>query len=149
MDSPTESMKMETLMRQPLLLIALLLFPLIQCAHAEENDRFLIQDSEGFVTTLPNVSDITVTQHLLELEQDLKIELSRLKDEVQRKSFKAIDTLVSVVMPGGLLYAKLRLDSYKKSERKMNRVNDELTQISGELVAFQADNGEWMVATTE
>jgi hypothetical protein len=142
-------MKMKTSMRQPLFLIALLLCPLMQCAQAEENDRFLIQDSEGFVITLPNVSDITITQHLIELQQDLKIELSLLKDEVQRKSFKAIDTLVSVVMPGGLLYAKLRFDSYKKSERKMNQVNDELTQISGELVAFKADNGEWMIATAE
>lgn len=142
-------MTMNSLMRQPLFLIALLLCSLIQCAQAEENKRFLIQDSEGFVTTLPNVSGVTITQHLLELQQDLKIELSYLKNEVKRKSFKAIDTLVSVVMPGGLLYAKLRLDSYKKSERKMNQVNDELTQISGELVAFQADNGEWMIATAD
>jgi hypothetical protein len=31
----------------------------------------------------------------------------------------------------------------------MNRVSDELAQISGELVAFQADNSELLLATAE
>ncbi len=140
---------MTTLIRHPLNLIALLLCSLLQCAQAADNDRFLMQDGEGFVTSLPNVSDVTVTQHLLELQQDLETELTLLKQEVQRKSFKAIDTLVTVVMPGGLIYAKLRLDSFKRSELKLNRVSDELAQISGELVVFQADNGELILATVE
>jgi hypothetical protein len=140
---------MTTLIRQPLYLIALLLCSQLQCAQAADNDWFLMQDGEGFVTSLPNVSDVTVTQHLLELQQDLQTELTLLKQEVERKSFKAIDTLVTVIMPGGLLYAKLRLDSFKRSEVKFNRISDELAQISGELVAFQADNGEMIIATVE
>ncbi len=140
---------MTTLIRQPLMFIALLLGCLLQCVQAEENDRFLLQDSDGFVTTLPNVSDTTITLHLTALQQDLETQLNQLKAEVQRKSFKAIDTLVTVVMPGGLIYAKLRIDSYRKSERALIRVNEELSQISGELVAFRADNGEIMIATLE
>jgi hypothetical protein len=140
---------MKTLIRHSLYLITLLFCGLLQCAQADDNDRFQMQDSEGFVTSLPNVSDVTVTQHLLELQQDLETELTLLKQEVQRKSFKAIDTLVTVVMPGGLLYAKLRMDSFKRSEHKFNRVSDELALISGELVAFQADNGELIIATAE
>jgi len=140
---------MKTLIRQPLTLFALLLGCLLQCAQADEYDRFMLQDSDGFVTTLPNVTDSTVTLHLMALQQDLETQLSQLKEDVQRKSFKAIDTLVTVVMPGGLIYAKLRMDSYKHSERAMIRVNEELTQITGELVAFRADNGEIMIATLE
>jgi len=140
---------MKTLIRQPLMLFALLLGCLLQCAQADENDRFMLQDSDGFVITLPNATDSTVTLHLMALQQDLETQLSQLKEDVQRKSFKAIDTLVTVVMPGGLIYAKLRMDSYKHSERAMIRVNEELTQITGELVAFRADNGEIMIATLE
>ncbi len=140
---------MKTLIRQPLFQITLLLCCLLQVAQAVAEDRFLIQDSEGFTTSLPNVSAITVTQHLQELQQDLETELTQLKGEVQRKSFKAIDTLVTVFMPGGLLYAKLRHDSYKHSERKMNRVSEELGLISGELIAFQTDNGELLIATAD
>lgn len=134
---------------KPLLQIALLLCSLVPCAQAAQNDRFLIQDREGFVTTLPNVSDITITQHLLEVQQDLKIELGQLQQEVKRKSFKALDTLISVFMPGGLLYAKVRFDSYKKSEQNMQRVNEELDQISGELIAFQSDSDELIIANVE
>ena len=130
---------MKNLIRHPLILIALLFCVLQPAAQAADRAHFMLPDSEGFVTTLPNVSDITVTQHLLEIQQDLRFELNYLKQEVQRKSFKAFDTFVSVFMPGGLLYAKLRFDSYKRSEQKMNLVNNELAQISGELVAFQAD----------
>lgn len=140
---------MKTLTHKPYLLIALLLFSLLNCAQAADNERFLMQDNEGFTTSLPNVSDITVAQHLQELQQDLETELTLLKDEVQRKSFKAIDTLVTVIMPGGLIYAKLRLDSFKRSEYRFNRVSDELERISGELIAFQADNGDIMIATLD
>ena len=140
---------MKTLIRNPLYLIALLFCSLLNCAQAADNDRFLMQDSEGFTTSLPNASTITVTQHLMELQQDLATELTLLKDEVARKSFKTLDTLVTVIMPGGLLYAKLRIDSFKHSEKKMNQVSDELAQISGELMAFQTDNDKLLVATME
>ncbi len=140
---------MKTHYHHPLMLFAMLLGCLFQCAQAEENGRFLLQDSDGFVTSLPNISNSTVTLHLIALQQDLETQLGQLKEEVQRKSFKAIDTLVAVVMPGGLIYAKLRLDSFRHSKQAMNRVNEELAQISDELVAFQADNGEIMIAIRE
>jgi hypothetical protein len=139
---------MKVILPNPLYLISLLFCSLFTCAQAADNDRFLMQDSEGFITSLPNISDITVTQHLMELQQDLETELTALKQEVKRNSFKAIDTLVTVIMPGGLLYAKLRLDSFKHSEQQLNRVNDELTLISGELITFRADNGDLLIATS-
>ena len=140
---------MTTLIRHPLFQIALLFCCLQQGVQAADNERYLMQDSEGFTTSLPNVSDITVTQHLLALQQDLETQLSQLKQEVQRKSFKTFDTLVTIFMPGGLLYAKIRHDDYKQSKTQMHRVDESLSQISGELVTFQADNGELMIATAE
>ena len=140
---------MKSILHNPLIQTLLLLALMLQGAHAADNDRFLMADSEGFVTTLPNVSEVTVTQHLLEMQQDLKTEIDLLSAEVKRKSFKAIDTLVTIVMPGGLLYAKLRHDSYKRSERRLLNVSDRLDQISGELIAFQADNGEVMLAVVD
>lgn len=137
------------LFRHPLFQVGLLFCFVLPGAQADDNDRFLIQDSEGFTQSLANVSKITITQHLQELQQDLKNELGTLQAELKRKSFKAIDTLITIVVPGGLLYAKLRHDSYKRSEHRMNRVSDELAQISDELVTFQADNGDLMLATTE
>jgi hypothetical protein len=136
------------LFRHPLLQAGLLYCCMLSGAQAGD-DHFLIHDSEGFTHSLPNVSTITVTQHLQELQQDLKNELGTLQAELKRKSFKAIDTLITIVMPGGLLYAKLRHDSYKRSEHRVNRVSDELAQISGELVSFQADSSDLMLATSE
>lgn len=133
----------------PCSLLALLLCALLPAAQAADEDRFMLRDDIGFVVSLPNVSDITVTQHLMVLQQDLKLELTQLKEEVQRKSFKAFDTLVSVFMPGGLLYAKLRIDSYHRSEQKMQKVDKELARISEDLLAFQTDNESWMVADAE
>jgi hypothetical protein len=140
---------MRTLIHNPLLLITLLLCSALQCAQAADTDRLLIVDSEGFYTSLPNVSDVTVTQHLLEAQLELKIRLADLEQQLKRKSFKAIDTLITVIMPGGLIYAKLRLDSYKRSEQALALVNAELDQISGDLVAFQTESGELMVAVAQ
>ncbi len=138
---------MKTLIRHHLQLIALLFCSLFSCAQAADNDRFLLQDNQGFVTSLPNVSDITVTQHLLELKQDLETEISLLNQEVQRKSFKAIDALVTVVMPGGLLYAKLRMDSFKRSEHRLNLISGELSEISDDLIVFQTDNDQLIISS--
>jgi hypothetical protein len=140
---------MKSLYQTPLIKITLLLCALLPCAQAADNDRFLIQDQAGFITSLPDVTAVTVTQHLKELQQELKGKLTTLKADVERKRFKAFDTLVTVVMPGGLLYAKLRHDSYKRSERKMSRINEDLARVSGELTALQADNGEMLIATAD
>ncbi len=140
---------MKRTIHNPLIQAILLFAFLLPGVHAADNERFLVADNEGFVTTLPNVSDITVSQHLIELQQDLETEIGLLKEEVKRKSFKAIDTLVTVIMPGGLIYAKLRHDSYKRSERKLLSTSDRLDEISGELVAFQAENGEFLIAIAD
>jgi hypothetical protein len=140
---------MRTLNYNPLLLIALLLCSAFQCAQAADPDRLLTRDSEGFYTSIRNVSTITVTQHLLETQENLKIRLADLEQQVKRKGFKVIDTLITVVMPGGLIYAKLRLDSLKRSQQAAARVSDELDQISGELVAFQTESGELVVAVAQ
>jgi hypothetical protein len=140
---------MKNLLQQPYFLITLLLYALLPNAQAAENERFLIQDEAGFFTSLPDITDIMVTQHLMELQQNLKSELATLQAEVARKRFKPVDTLITVVMPGGLLYAKLRHDSYKSSQYRMNRVGKLLANISGELVIFQAKNEQVLIATAE
>ena len=132
------------------LLQALFLFAiLLQGAQAADNERFLMSDSEGFVTTLPNVSTVTVTQHLIEIQQNLENKVDLLKEEVKRKSFKTFDTLVTVVMPGGLIYAKLRLDSYKRSEHRLLSTTERLENISGELFAFQTESDDILIATID
>ncbi|MCU7845476.1 MAG: hypothetical protein KZQ93_16735 [Candidatus Thiodiazotropha sp. (ex Monitilora ramsayi)] len=133
----------------PLILIAILLGCLCHSAYADGQKRFIHQDSEGFCTSLRDISDITITHHLKEVQLELQTQVSQLKQQVQKKSFKTIDTLITIVMPGGLVYAKLRHDSFKKSERALAEVSEELELISGDLIAFQAANGEFMVARVE
>jgi len=140
---------MNSRIRKPLIATALLLSCMTTAAQADEPQRLIQQDSDGFCVSLRNVSEITLTQHLLELQQDLENQVGLLKDEVQRKSFKAIDTLITVVMPGGLVYAKLRFDSYKRSKNAMTLASEELAQISQDLNTFQSPNGVLVLATAE
>lgn len=140
---------MKSRIHNPILLALFLFAILLQGAQASENERYLHSDSEGFVTTLPNVSTVTVTQHLIELQQDLEITVDQLKEEVKRKSFKTFDTLVTVVMPGGLIYAKLRHDSYKRSEHRLLSATERLENISGELFAFQTEGDDILIATID
>jgi hypothetical protein len=135
--------------RHPLLLIAILICTLSQHAMADERQMYIHQDSEGFCVSLRNVSDITVSQHLQEMQVELETRISQLQVQLKQKSFKAIDTLITIVMPGGLVYAKLRHDSYKRSERALAEVNQELALISSDLIAFESANGEFVVARVE
>jgi hypothetical protein len=140
---------MKRLNLNPLFIITLLLCSAFQCVQAEEAERFLTQDSEGFNTSLRNVSDSTVTLHLVEAQQTLQVQLAELEQQVKRKSFKVIDTLITVFVPGGLVYAKLRFDSFTRSKQAAARVSAELDQISGDLVTFQTNNGELVVAVAQ
>lgn len=140
---------MKSRIHNPLFQALFLFVILLQGAQAAENERFLLSDGEGFVTTLPNVSTVTVTQHLIELQQDLEITVNQLKEEVKRKSFKTFDTLVTIVMPGGLLYAKLRHDSYRRSEHRLLSTTERLENISGELFAFQTESNDILIATLD
>jgi hypothetical protein len=134
--------------RKTLILITLLLSFFFQDLAADEQ-RFIYEDSEGFRTTLRDVSDITISHHLKEMQVDLQTKISHLQTRLKQKSFKAIDTLITIVMPGGLVYAKLRHDSYKRSERALAEVNEELQLISKDLIAFQSADGEFVVARVE
>jgi hypothetical protein len=140
---------MKSILLNPLIQALLLLCLMLQGAQAADNDRFLMSDRDGFVTSLPNVSDITVSQRLRELQQDLEVQIVLLKEDVKRKSFKTLDTLVTIVMPGGLIYAKLRHDSYKRSERRLLSASDRLDEITGELIAFETANGGLMLAVVD
>jgi len=140
---------MNTHTLNPLMLFILLLSCVLTCVQAAEPERTLHQDADGFCVSLRNVSDVTLTQHLLELQQDMETQLGLLKDEMKRKSFKAIDTLITVIMPGGMFYATYRLDAYKKSERAVAMASEELHQISADLYTFQSNNGTLILATVE
>lgn len=132
-----------------LIAITLLLWGLAPLVQADEPARVIQQDSDGFCVTLRNVSEVTLTRHIQELQQDLKNQVVVLKEEVQRKSFKALDTLITVIMPGGLVYAKLRLDSYKKSQHAMSLASEELAQVSQDLDAFQSSKEVLVLANAE
>ena len=140
---------MKSRIHNPLLQALFLFAVLLQGAQASDNERFLLSDSEGFVTTLPNVSTVTVTQHLIEMQQDLASTVDLLKQEVKRKSFKTFDTLVTVVMPGGLIYAKLRHDSHKRSQHRLLSATEKLENISDELFAFQTERDDFLIATID
>jgi peptidoglycan hydrolase CwlO-like protein len=140
---------MTSKIRNPLLLIVLLMSALSQQVVADDRQMYIQQDSEGFCVSLRNVSDITITHHLQEMQVELETKISQLQIQVKKKSFKVIDTLITIVMPGGLVYAKLRHDSYKRSERALAEVNEELALISNDLIAFQSADGEFMVARVE
>ena len=133
----------------PLLLIVLLFSALSQQVAADERQMYIQQDSEGFYVSLRDVSDITIAHHLQEMQVEMKTKISQLQTQVKKKSFKVIDTLITIVMPGGLVYAKLRHDSYKRSEQALAEVNKELKLISNDLVAFQSADGELVVARVE
>jgi peptidoglycan hydrolase CwlO-like protein len=145
----TEAIKMMKKIRNPLLLIVLLFSALSQQVVADERQMYTQQDSEGFYVSLRDVSDITITHHLQQMQVELETKINQLQVQVQKKSFKVIDTLITIVMPGGLVYAKLRHDSYKRSERALAEVNKELKLISNDLIAFKSANGEFMVARVE
>ena len=56
------------------------------------------------------------------------------------------DTLISVILPGGLLYASYRKLSNERAQAQLASVNNELSELSKGLLLLKAESGETAVA---
>lgn len=106
-------------------------------------------DSRGFVTQLPAVDGGALVEQLHVLRS---AEIARKQDlagELAEKQFDAGDTLVALVMPGGLLYAGYKKAAYARAKSTLDEISETIAAYSEDLAMLQAQPQPVSVAHAE
>ena len=86
----------------------------------------------GFITRLQTVDNVTLTGQVQALRSQLIARKQQLVEEVDDKQLDSGDALLTILMPGGLLYA-----GYRKAV--LERARDDLAEVSEDITEYSRD----------
>lgn len=105
-----------------------------------------VANAAGFYVTLPVVD----SNQLIERISAQRASLAQREQEVRRyledHQLDARDMLITIIMPGGLLYAAARKGNLEQAQAELTEISAVLDELSRDLVAMQAVAGDLSMA---
>jgi hypothetical protein len=109
----------------------------------------VIQDDQGFCYTLEVLDNTTLTSNLIQARDEMRLKQANLENRVKTQKFSFLDTVITVVMPGGLLYAAIVRGKQKGREKQLALVNQDIHQLSADILTFQSAASKLQVASLQ
>jgi hypothetical protein len=116
-----------------ILLIALILGGIFTTTDTLAEERIIQQDPAGFCISLPQVEPISLTQHIREWRASLEAQQLALEERIERLKFNTMDALITLVMPGGLLYAIVKRSKQVQRRETLSLLTRDIEQLTGDL----------------
>ena len=122
----------------------------IYSLHAEAGDSlrifgtgmlYLVQDS-GLVANFPAHDASATLQHVRSFQSNLQTRQTQCAENVENTRFKAHDTLITIVMPGGLLYAAAKKQQHEQAKQAYADITQQLQELQQDLAHFKSIPGE-------
>ena len=134
-----------------LALVPALLF-FAQMASAQDADIqpsgwLKVQHSEGLTINLPALSRDELKARLAELQARLGHEKAERSLNEEEARFDAKDAVITLVMPGGLLYAAFRQQQHHQTASQFEQVSAQLDELRSDLVAFRVIADDSLLAS--
>jgi hypothetical protein len=117
----------------------------VDSTNLESSWLYVEQDS-GLITNIPAMERKELIGSLKEVTQSLSQEREQLSSTVEKKKFTGKDTLISAILPGGMLYASYRMASYKNAKKELADVSISIEELTSDVVRLSAIDGETRVA---
>ena len=89
---------------------------------------------QGFITRLQVVDADTLAEQVQQLRSELIARKQQLVAEVDEKKLDSGDALLTVLMPGGLLYAGYKKAAYERARNDLAEVSEDISEYSRDLV---------------
>jgi hypothetical protein len=109
------------------------------CFADQMESRQIVVGPAGFTVSLQEVNTPLLLLELQMLQQELWNQQIGLLTQLADLSFSAIDTIITIIVPGGLLYA-----FNKKLHQQQATTN--LTELNGRLIQLQSDIDQLQIA---
>ncbi|UCC55661.1 MAG: hypothetical protein JSU75_09945, partial [Gammaproteobacteria bacterium] len=128
-------------------MVLLYSLPAIQTASADRAtpappaaDVFVMAgytDEHGFVIEFPAIDPQLLTRQLRDLRAALLLQRADLVTAVEDLEMGTAETILSVLLPGGLIYAGYRKHEYEAAKDDLAEIDTEIHELSRDLVNFE------------
>ena len=132
-----------------ILVLTAILSGLLTATDALAEERQLLTDRDGFCSSLRLLNKQLLTRHIQESRTRLRQQQADLRAKVKNQRFSGLDTIITIALPGGLLYAAIKHNAQLDERRQLERVTREITQLSGDLLTFQSAASSLQVAALD
>jgi len=124
---------------------------MLQTAHAEQapapvSVSVSVSDLNQFTIQLPDVDREALIEQLRTLRSQLIQRKQALVQSVADKKLDGKDAVITVIMPGGLLYAGYKKARYEQAKHELARVSTDIEEYSDDLLAMQPSSAQVVVA---
>jgi len=106
-------------------------------------------DADGFVVEIPAIDPQLLAEELKDLQAELLLRRAELVTAVKDLALDGTDAIISVLLPGGLIYAGYRKHEYEMARHDLVEVNAEIEELAHDLSNFDVMLGAVAVRTVE
>lgn len=94
----------------------------------------------GFIFDIQKVNPVLLAEDVENLREVLIRRQHELAQLVENKKLGAGDAIVTIIIPGGLLYAGYRKKQLEKAKSALSAVTKEIRELSNDLIALQGQD---------
>lgn len=116
---------------------------MLQTAHAEQA---LLPAMDQLTIQLPDVDRTALIEKIRTLRSQLIQRKQELVQSVADKKMDGGDAFITVIMPGGLLYAGYKKARYEQAQNELAGISADIEEFSGDLLAMQSGSAPVIVA---
>jgi len=117
---------------------------MLQTAHAEQA---LVAAPDQFIIQLPDIDREAPIEQVGALRSQLIQRKQVLVQSVADRKLNSNDAIITVIMPGGLLYAGYKKIRYEQAKNELARVSADIEEFSGDLLAIQSRSAPVVVVS--
>ena len=100
----------------------------------------------GFYVALPAVDTDRLIERISAQRASLTQREQEIREYLEDHQLGAKDLLITVIMPGGLIYAAVRKGNLQQAQAELDQINAAMDDLSRDMVAMQAVAGDLTMA---
>ena len=106
-------------------------------------------NEDGFVVEVPSIDPQLLAGQLRKLRDELLLRRAELVTEIEDLALDGTDAVLTILLPGGLLYAGYRKHEYELARHRLVEVDAEIDELARDLTNFRVTLGAVAIHTTD
>ena len=104
----------------------------------KQGNGILQNHQSEFIINLPYITTTEVLQHITDARSALNTRKVALSKAERKSSFNTKDGAISLILPGGFLYAAIIKLRHIDVKKQLNNVTEQLNDLNQDLFAFRS-----------
>ena len=105
----------------------------LEDAFSYRSGGLFISQGNGLVINIPARETHDLLSQLQTFRTELKVNKDQFTTDVENTRFKTSDAIITIVMPGGLIYAANKKQRHTLAKKKLSLVTAQLDGFTGDL----------------